>query len=227
MGLRNRLRNINVNFYSNQFKGKLSIMSQFFAAIKRHAFRLLISLTILLFFVLHAFKIAEWHFINALEYKIYDARLKLSMPKTMDNNIVIVNIDEKSLSEIGRWPWNRSVMAGLIDQLFDTYQIDVFGIDIVFPEPDESSGLIKLQKLAQGALKDAPAFLEELKNLEKTLDYDALFAQSLKNRRVVLSYAFTDEQEESNESGQLPPPVFTEKEGPLNHLKAATGFAAN
>ena len=204
-------------------------MSKRFAVIKRHALRWLLSLIILLFFILHATGIVEWSFINALEHKAYDVRLELTMPNPVDNRIVIVDIDEKSLSEIGRWPWNRSVIARLIDQLFDTYQIDVLGMDAVFPEPDESSGLKKLQALAQGPLKDAPVFLERLKSIEKTLDYDGLLAQSLQNRRIVLGYAFTSAQDGTSEAGQLPPPTIPMEKASAYHFsyREGKGFAAN
>jgi len=193
-----------------------------FQLFKRHALRLVISLSILIFFVLHASKIVEWDFIKSLEYMAYDTRLEISMPRKRDDRIVLIEIDEKSLSEIGRWPWNRSVMARLVDKLFDTYHIDILGIDVVFPEPDDSSGLKKLQMLAEGPLKDSTAFLSILKKLEKTLDYDSLFAQSLKNRRVVLGYSFG----ENSTAGKLPKPFISKKELPINSYKA-TGFAAN
>ena len=193
-----------------------------FQLIKRHALRLLISLSILVFFILHASKIVEWDFIKSLEYMAYDTRLEISMPRKLDDRIVLIEIDEKSLSEIGRWPWNRSVMASLVDQLFDTYHIDLLGIDVVFPEPDNSSGLKKLQMLAKGPLKDSPEFLSILKKLEQRLNYDKLFAQSLKNRRVVLGYSFTD----SSKTGKLPKQFISETELPVHSYKA-TGFAAN
>jgi adenylate cyclase len=200
-----------------------------FAVIKRHALRLFLSLAILLFFLLQATGTIEWSFINALEHQAYDTRLEHTMPNPVDNRIVIVDIDEKSLSEIGRWPWNRSIIAQLIDQLFDTYQINVLGMDAVFAEPDESSGLKKLQALAAGPLKEAPIFLETLKSLDKKLDYDDLFAESLQNRRVVLGYAFTSAQEGINEAGQLPEPIFTVEDVQAYHLSyvEGNGFAAN
>jgi len=153
------------------------------------------------------------------------------MHNTVDSRIVIVDIDEQSLSEIGRWPWNRSVMARLIEQLFDTYQIDVLGMDVVFVEPDDSSGLKKLQALAEGPLKDEPAFLNRLKTLETKLDYDALLAQSMQNRRIVLGYAFTTASEEQSdiEAGKLPPPTFSHEDVQAYNLSylAGKGFAAN
>ncbi len=199
-------------------------MSKHFTIFKNHALRLFLSISILLFFIFHALNIVEWEFIKALENEIYDTRLELSMPNSLDDKIVILDIDEKSLSEIGRWPWNRSVIARLIDQLFDVYHIDVLGMDVVFVEADDSSGLKQLQLLAQGVLKDAPAFLETVKDLEKTLDYDKQLEQSLQNRRIVLGYAFT---KEDTKAGKLPQPLFTKPQTSDFTYFKGNGFAAN
>jgi len=205
-------------------------MSKYYVVIKRHALRLLISLTILLFFILHVTKFIEWDFINALENKAYDVRVRLTMPNIVDSRIVIVDIDEQSLNEIGRWPWNRKVIANLIEQLFNTYHIDVLGMDVVFAEPDNSSGLKQLRELAQGPLKEAKRFSEILKTLETELDYDALLAQSMQNRRIVLGYAFPIGQDGAQvEAGKLPSPVFSREEVQtyqLNYI-TANGFAGN
>ncbi|MDM8569711.1 CHASE2 domain-containing protein, partial [Thiotrichales bacterium HSG1] len=195
------------------------------STVTRHISRYLFSIAILLFFISHATKTIEWEFINTLEHITYDFRLELTMPNVKDERIVIVDIDEYSLSEIGRWPWNRSVIADLINQLFDTYQINVLGMDAVFVEPDDSSGLTKLRTLAQGPLKEATVFLQTLTELEKKLDYDGLLAKTLAKHRVVLGYAFTNEHD--SEAGQLPAPVFNGKEFTQIPYKIANGYAAN
>jgi len=48
------------------------------------------------------------------------------------NNILIVAIDDKSIQEIGRWPWNRDVYAPLLVNLD---QANVIAFDIAFFEP--------------------------------------------------------------------------------------------
>jgi len=50
-------------------------------------------------------------------------------------DIVIVAIDEQSLSEIGRWPWSRNLHANLIHNL-QAEQAKVIGFDVIFSEPD-------------------------------------------------------------------------------------------
>jgi len=46
------------------------------------------------------------------------------MPGTQNKRIVIIDIDEKSLLEQGRWPWGRNKLAQLVDILFDKYMGD-------------------------------------------------------------------------------------------------------
>ena len=50
---------------------------------------------------------------------------------------MIVAIDSKSVNEIGRWPWKRSVIASLLTGLKE-YGAKVVALDIVFSEPSDS-----------------------------------------------------------------------------------------
>ena len=83
-----------------------------------------------------------------LYLKFADARMRLEAP-VLDRRIVIVDIDPKSLAEVGRFPWSRNVMAQLVDQLVGRYKAAAVGFDVSFPEPDTSSGYAVLERLAQ------------------------------------------------------------------------------
>ncbi|TXH30095.1 MAG: CHASE2 domain-containing protein, partial [Burkholderiaceae bacterium] len=145
--------------------------------------------------------------LERLDNIIYDTRLRATMPRTLDERIVIVDIDEKSLERVGHWPWGRDKLAGLAHELFERQQVAVVGFDVLFAESDGSSGLASLQQLAQGALKDQPRFQEQLAQLAPSLDYDARFAQALQGRPVVLGYYFTSDRDDRTK-GVLPPPVL-------------------
>ncbi|NML42694.1 adenylate/guanylate cyclase domain-containing protein [Ramlibacter sp. G-1-2-2] len=160
-----------------------------------------------MFALLHAMDILPIGVLQRLDNIIYDARLRASMPRTLDDRVVIVDIDEKSLAEVGRWPWGRNRLADLVDELFDRQKIAILGFDVVFAEPDDSSGLKRLRQLAQSELKEQPAFGEKLQQLQSTLDYDASFARALKDRPVVLGYYFTTDPR-GRTSGVLPKPVM-------------------
>lgn len=140
----------------------------------------------------------------------YDSRLRLTMPRQLDDRIVILDIDEKSLKEEGRWPWSRDRLALLVDKLFGRYRVAVAGFDVVFAERDESSGLRVLQQLQRGQLRDVPQFQSALEQIRPQLEYDQLFAHALENRKVVLGYYLTNNDEGGNSgtSGALPEATF-------------------
>ncbi len=148
--------------------------------------------------------------VDRLENWTYDLRLKLTLANTVDNRIVIVDIDEKSLAEVGQWPWSRDRMARLVTQLFDRYQAGVVGFDVVFAEADAHSGLQQLEYLAAGPLRQERSFRQALAELRPKLDFDGMLARAIRNRPVVLGYYFTDSQAGGtpHTSGVLPEPVF-------------------
>jgi adenylate cyclase len=177
------------------------------ALFSKHWSRIAVTLIPLVFALLHACGIVRIGVLQRLDDIIYDARLRATMPATLDERIVIVDLDEKSLAEIGHWPWSRNHMATMVDELFDRQKVVLAGFDVVFAEPDDTSGLKRLKQLAQAELRDSPGFAEKINQLQATLDYDALFAKSLQNRPVVLGYYFTGEHDAP--IGALPPPVMT------------------
>lgn len=174
---------------------------------KKNAILIGLGLLIVLIFAGSAARFYRLDFVDQLSSILYDYRLRLTMPRTMDDRIVILDIDEKSLKEEGRWPWGRDRMALLMDKLFDKYGVAVAGFDVVFAERDESSGLKELKKLGQNQLKGDTPFQSVLSQIQPQLEYDQLFADKIKNRKVVLGYYFTD-QRDINISGTLPDPVF-------------------
>jgi len=169
--------------------------------------RIFLGLTLTVFFAGHAARFYRIGFIHQLDAIIYDARLKLTMPGKADPQIVILDIDEKSLGEIGRWPWSRNLMAGLIDKLFDKYGVAILGFDVVWAERDNSSGIEVLDGLAQGELKNSGPFQSAYQQLRGKLDYDSMFASSIKGRPVVLGYYFNSD-EKAVKANAIPAPVL-------------------
>ena len=174
-------------------------------AVKKNLVRYVGSVFILLLLIGH---VAGWlsiGFIDTVERSTYDARLRLTMPRTVDPRLAIVDIDEKSLSEIGRWPWQRDRMAKLVDQLFDRYHIRLLGFDIVMAESDNSSGLRSLEALGNKELQHDTAYQRVLQQIRPQLDYDNLFAVSLRGRAVILGYYLSNE---GSTVGALPAPAI-------------------
>ena len=198
--------------------------------LKRHWPRLVISLAILAVFLLHASKVHKFDFLDRMEAIAYDARILFTMPSTVDDRVVIVDIDEKSLEAEGRWPWPRDRLALMVDQLFDKYQVAVVGFDVVFAEPEEVSGLRVLDELST-IVGDEPRFQSEQERIRRELDHDAAFARSLDGRAVILGYFFegADASGRIPKVGVLPPPVFVAGQftGRKIPFVSAPGYAAN
>lgn len=197
--------------------------------LRLHAVRIGLGLAIVLLLLLNAAGVIPLGFVQRLENYTYDQRLEWTMPGTVDPRIVIVDIDERSLQEQGHWPWPRHQIARMMDLLFDKYQIDVLGFDVLFAEPDGSSGLGQLEQLERADLKDNPAFRQALERLRPSLRYDQIFADSLKNRRIALGYYFRHDGQAESRVGSLPAPALVAGSFDAAQVWAAqaTGYAAN
>ena len=161
----------------------------------------------MLCFVGDALRLERIGFITRLDNILYDWRLAMTMPRARDNRIVILDIDEKSLGEIGHWPWSRNVMAELLDKLFDRQGVQLVAFDVVWAERDPSSGIEVLDKLGRGELKDNAQFQSSYAALRPNLDFDGRFAAAMKGRPVVLGYYFNSE-DRAVRVNALPRPVL-------------------
>ena len=191
---------------------------------KKHALLIGLGLLVVLFFLGDAAKFYQLGFVQFSDAKLYDYRMRLTLPHTTDDRIVILDIDEKSLKQEGRWPWGRDKLAVLMDGLFDHYGVAVVGFDVVFAEKDTSSGLNVLQELGRKQFKDVAQFQSVLGKIKPALEYDALFASKLKQRNVVLGYYFSNSEAgaQASTSGALPQadfPAGSFKGRPINFLK--------
>lgn len=186
--------------------------------VRKHLIRIAIGLLLVLVFLGNATGKVPLAFISQLEAFAYDIRLRLTMPVKgdpagkEDPRIVIVDIDEKSLAAEGHWPWKRSRIAAMMDRLFDDYHVQLVGFDVVFAERDESSGLRTLQQLAAGPLQGDGQYQAMLKELSPQLDYDRLFADKIRGRKVVLGFYLSGQGAQPRDKGEnvgvLPDPVL-------------------
>jgi len=193
--------------------------------------RLALSALILFALLLDTTGIYRYPFLRQLENWTYDARLNFLRPNSIDNRIVIVDIDENSLAEVGRWPWARDKLATLVDNLFNHYEVAVVGFDIVFAERDESSGLAAFEGLASGELSKDLQYQKAFEKIRPSLEYDRIFATSLEGQNVVMGYYFRPSvpEGESGKIGLLPLPI-TKMDAQWRErlpIKNPVGYAAN
>ena len=95
--------------------------------------------------------------------------------------VVIVDIDESSLSAFGQWPWPRTILADLLTRLYE-WQAAAVAFDVIFPEPDRSS-LNEAVKHFRDLDDDTRGRLLHLPS------NDEVFAQAIGRGNVVLGQA--------------------------------------
>ena len=157
-------------------------------------------------FMLHSIGLPRQPVLDRLENAAYDWRLRLTIPGGIDRRIVIADIDEKSLTELGHWPWDRGTLARMVNTLFDDYQIRTLGFDVLFAEPDSDPGVQALHSLADTDLKGNRPFQRIWRELAPQLDFDQQFADSFNDHRVVLGYVFSHAGED--QLNVLPAPTI-------------------
>lgn len=201
-----------------------------FNKLKKNRILILLSFILTLIYAYSVFFHANNNFLQRMENIAYDLRLNLTLDQQHNENIVILDIDEKSLQAEGRWPWPRDRIARLVDRLFDHYKIAVLAFDVVFAEADSNPGINKLQQLAQ-QLDNPQQFLGNIDKLAPQTNRDSILAESLRNRPVVLGYYFQNGHHLNHglQSGQLPFPVLPIKDAGLENINflKAEGYGAN
>lgn len=187
--------------------------------------RYVLSLALTSIFLLHVADVFHFPILTSIENQAYDARLKITLPEHVDKQVIIVDIDEKSLEALGQWPWNRNILAKINEMLFDFYQIKAIGYDTVFAEQDVDEGAIILDKMASGPLQNNPAFIEEYHRVISSLQHDQRFAESLKNRKTVLGFVM----DTGTIKGSLPTAITELDKKTLKNLalNKTTGYTAN
>ena len=66
---------------------------------------------------------------------VYDRLLAVAPLRAPSGTVALVEVDERSLAEAGRWPWPRDRVAELLDRIRALGAVAV-GLDILFSEPD-------------------------------------------------------------------------------------------
>jgi len=170
-----------VKWITNKNKNSKNIGSaQYSAKVEHYLLIILLSLTAALF----THNDVLWRWDNLL----YDAQLSF-WSRTVSDDIIIIDIDDESLKQIGRWPWPRSIHAELINQL-DKESPRAIGLDIILNEPDSNNPVS-----------------------------DVLLARAMrKSGKVVLPVFMAQESSNATPIEALPLPEFTFNAAALGHV---------
>ncbi len=77
-------------------------------------------------------------FLTRLENTFLDFQFKVRGIRPVSQKVVLVVIDDRSLEELGRWPWSRTQQSKLLSAI-SKGQPKVIGIDILYSEPESPS----------------------------------------------------------------------------------------
>ena len=131
----------------------------------------------ILLIILVGIKIINPPFVRSISYLSFDVYQKIFV-EDKKTDVIIVDIDEKSLGKFGQFPWNRGIFAKILDQLNSSNPKSI-GFDIFFTERDKQSpeAIIKSYNLV-------PSDLPGIKNLK---DPDKIFSKKLKQSKSVIA----------------------------------------
>ena len=131
----------------------------------------------ILLIILVGIKIINPPFVRSISYLSFDVYQKIFV-EDKKTDVIIVDIDEKSLGKFGQFPWNRGIFAKILDQLNSSNPKSI-GFDIFFTERDKQSpeAIIKSYNLV-------PSDLPGIKNLK---DPDKIFSEKLKQSKSVIA----------------------------------------
>ncbi|EKV31496.1 Adenylate cyclase [Caenispirillum salinarum AK4] len=116
--------------------------------------------------------------IEILRVKTFDLYQQIEPREVTQRPVTIVDLDEKSLNQVGQWPWPRTTVAEMVQRLTAMGAV-VIGFDIVFAEPDRMS-----PALVQASMPGLdPEMRERLKSMPSN---DEVLAQVISQSRVVM-----------------------------------------
>ena len=133
-------------------------------------------------------------FMDTLENKILDFRFLIRGRAEPGGQVVIIAIDEKTLDELGRWPFPRSYFVDVVRNLNEN-GVKVLGFDMIFSEPDIYSGITTIDYIEKEVRKNnlrSPNVNRILLNARDKLDNDRHLSEEMKRTpEAILGYFFT------------------------------------
>ena len=137
------------------------------------------SIFLLILILLIVLKTINPTFIKSISFLSFDMYQKVFPLKKNDSDVIIIDIDEKSLSKFGQFPWNRSIFAKIIENVVSTNP-KAIGFDVFFSEKDKQSPeeIIKSYNILAN---DVINYLVNIKG------HDERFRQQLENSKSVLA----------------------------------------
>ncbi len=158
-------------------------MKTFFLKYKNY----LIFLIILVLLI--SLKIANPSFVKSISYLSFDLYQKVFPLEKRDTEVIIIDIDEKSLGKFGQFPWSRSVFAKIIENVSKANP-KAIGFDIFFTEKDKQS--------PEEIIKSYNLIPTDVSELQKIKGHDEIFREQLEKSKSVTAVLGSNVPSHSN-----------------------------
>ena len=139
-------------------------------------------------------------FLEQVERASYDAMTRLALPNTpMDQRILLVEIDQKSLDKLGSWPWPRDLLARMV-HLAKGSGAKVVGLNLFLPDEERNAALREIKVLkerlsahafSRGDDELADWVQENLQEMGEKADHDLELLEAVKEAGNVILPAIT------------------------------------
>jgi len=151
-------------------------------------------------------------YFQSLDSRVRDFYFKVRGEERVSKEIIIIDIDEKSIKKLGQWPWERDKFAKILQNL-SASDAGIIGLDIVFSEADKTS---------PNRLADEFG----IKNISFP-NYDTILAKTISQTPTILGYIFDFDVKNEKEAPQIPAIFIQKHKSTLEYLPQAAGVTTN
>ena len=131
-----------------------------------------------LLIALLAVRIADPVFIERLRLQAFDTYQQINPRERLGAPVAILDVDDRSLAEVGQWPWPRTQIAEMTLKAMQAGAVAV-AFDVIFSEPDRLS--------PENIALDNPDLPQSVRaELRKLPPNDEVLAQAFARSRVVV-----------------------------------------
>src|SRR6516165_4144374 len=167
--------------------------------------------------------------LEEIRLRTFDFYQSLQPRETVSRPVVIVDIDEASLKDIGQWPWPRTIVADLVTQLTQL-GVAAIAFDVIFAEPDRMS-----PSIAATSFRDLDD--DTRSKLRSLPSNDEVLAEAIRRSRWVVGRGASAPPVPQSEpeaalqtgfavKGPAPPPFLVTFAGLLRNVPAVEQAAA-
>lgn len=134
------------------------------------------------------FRLVEW-----FDLKNMDGRLNMRGLEAPSPDVALLTIDDRSIEEVGRWPWSREKIAFVVDEMMK-YGAKAIGFDIVFSEPQVDLRWDALARIEQKVPQMPPALRVAIDEEKASGQPDKILADTItKHTDKLVLGAFNEE----------------------------------